>query len=78
MSKTTGPVLGSELRCPRPRLGYQDSVYTVGTENGGSPEVRGGIEGASMLKMLFSIVHGVNRHPVAMTVTVSVLNGAPS
>jgi hypothetical protein len=31
-----------------------------------------------MLKMLFSIVHGVNRHPVAMTVTVSVLNGAPS
>jgi len=32
----------------------------------------------SMLKMLFSNVDGVNDHPVAVTVTVGVLNGAPS
>ncbi|HEV2322757.1 MAG TPA: hypothetical protein VGS10_02280 [Terracidiphilus sp.] len=31
-----------------------------------------------MLKMLFSNVYGVDSHPVAMTVTVGVLNGALS
>jgi hypothetical protein len=31
-----------------------------------------------MAHMLTSVVHGVNGHPVALTVTVSVMNGAPS
>jgi hypothetical protein len=31
-----------------------------------------------MVKMLFSIVSGVDGHPIALTCTASVLNGAPS
>ena len=31
-----------------------------------------------MVKMLFSIVHGVNHHPVALAATVGILNGALS
>ena len=31
-----------------------------------------------MAYMLYSIVHGVNSHPVALTVTASIRNGAPS
>ena len=45
---------------------------------GGGPGVRGGIEGASMVKMLFSVIHGANRCTVALTVHCSVKNGAPS
>ncbi len=45
----------------------------------GGPEVRVGIEGASMVKMLFSVVRGATDCTVALTVcTGSLQNGAPS